>query len=35
MYEKRLAQQGGGEKIRKTAITSTPSEEMVDHNVPT
>jgi hypothetical protein len=30
--EKKLAQQNSGEKGRKTAITSTPSEEIVDHN---
>jgi hypothetical protein len=31
-FEKRLAQQKSGEKRRKTAITSIPSEEMMDHN---
>jgi hypothetical protein len=30
--EKRLAHQKSGEKRRKIAITSTPSEEIVDHN---
>jgi hypothetical protein len=34
-YEKRLGQQKIGEKIRKTSVTSTLSEEMVDHNAPT
>jgi hypothetical protein len=34
-YDKRLAQQKSGEKRRKTAITSTPIEEIVEHNAPT
>jgi hypothetical protein len=34
-YEKSLAQQKNGEKRRKHYLTSTPSEELVDHNAPT
>jgi hypothetical protein len=34
-YEKILAEQKNGEKRKKTAITSTPSEEIVDYNAPT
>jgi hypothetical protein len=34
-HEKRLAQQKSGEKRRKRAITSTPSEEMVNQNAAT